>query len=419
MTDQASRAPGPGGWGSGRMAGFGSTIFAEMTALAVRTGARNLGQGFPDSSGPPELLAAACAAITSGRNQYPPLHGLPELRTAIADQRAAEYGTRYDPDSEILVTMGATEAIAAALLALCAAGDEVIVFEPYYDSYAAMIAMAGGVRRPVLLEFTGGRFRFDADQLRRVVTPKTRILLLNSPHNPTGTVFDRAELAAIAAVCQEHDLIAITDEVYEYLIYDGEHTPLATLPGMDSRTLTISSAGKTFSSTGWKVGWTCGPPPLIAAVAAAKQFLTFAGGTPFHAAVAEGLRNCLPWVARQRDDLRRRRDLLAGLLGEAGVRTYPSQATYFLQIDARSFGHDDGATLCRELPGQAGVVAIPSVEFYDTKDAGRHLVRLAFCKSDDVLTDAARRLGDYAGRVAASSAADDGPADSLPLLPGE
>jgi N-succinyldiaminopimelate aminotransferase len=404
------------------MAGFGSTIFAEMTALAVRTGARNLGQGFPDSSGPPELLAAACAAITAGHNQYPPLHGLPELRTAIAQQRAAEYGTRYDPDAEILVTMGATEAIAAAMLALCAPGDEVIVFEPYYDSYAAMIAMAGGVRRPVLLEFSAGRFRFDPDQLRRAVTPKTRLLLLNSPHNPTGTVFDRAELAAIAAVCQEHDLIAITDEVYEYLIYDGEHVPLATLPGMASRTLTISSAGKTFSSTGWKVGWICGPPDLIAAVAAVKQFVTFAGGTPLHAAVAEGLRSCLPWVARLRDDLRRRRDLLAGLLEKAGVLTYPSQATYFLQIDARSFGHDDGARLCRELPGQAGVVAIPSVEFYDTKDAGRHLVRLAFCKGDDVLTDAARRLGDYARRIAApagSAAAADEPIESMPFLTGE
>jgi N-succinyldiaminopimelate aminotransferase len=374
-----------------------------MTALAERTGACNLGQGVPDSSGPPELLAAACAAITSGRNQYPPLHGLPELRTAIVSQRAAEYGTQYDPDAEVLVTAGATEGIAATVLALCDPGDDVIVFEPYYDSYAAMIAMAGAHRRPVLLEFTGCRFGFDPDQLRRAVTPRTRMVLVNSPHNPTGTVFNRAELEAIASVCQEHDLIAVTDEVYEYLVYDGEHTPLASLPGMADRTLTISSAGKTFSCTGWKVGWACGPAPLVRAVAMAKQFITFAGGTPFHVGVAQGLRTCLPWVAALREDLRRRRDLLAGTLGAAGVRTYPSQATYFLQMDARSFGYDDGSLFCRELPEQAGVVAIPSVEFYDTKDAGRHLVRLAFCRNDGFLVDAANRLAAYAQRVGAPS----------------
>jgi N-succinyldiaminopimelate aminotransferase len=368
-----------------------------MTALAQRTGALNLGQGFPDSGGPPELLEAAREAIAADRNQYPPLLGLPELRTAISEQRSDCYGTTNDPDTEIQVTVGATEALAAALIALTEPGDEVVVFEPYYDSYAANIAMAGARRSPVLLKFDGERFTFDPDVLRAAITPRTRLLLLNSPHNPSGKVFDRVELEQIAAVCREHDLIAITDEVYEYLTYDGlAHIPLATLPGMAERTLTISSAGKTFSVTGWKVGWVCGPAELVAAVRAAKQFLTFCGGTPLQAAVAYGLRNCLPWVAELRDSLQHRRDVLAAALRGAGIRTYPAQGSYFMQVDAVSFGSDDGDALCRELPERAGVAAVPSVALYDSKAAGRHLVRLAFCKSEATMAQAARRLVDAA-----------------------
>jgi len=376
---------------------YASSIFAEMTALAQRTGALNLGQGFPDSGGPPELLEAAREAIAADRNQYPPLLGLPELRTAISEQRSDCYGTTYDPDTEIQVTVGATEALAAALIALTEPGDEVVVFEPYFDSYAANIAMAGARRSPVLLKFDGERFTFDPDVLRAAITPRTRLLLLNSPHNPSGKVFDRVELEQIAAVCREHDLIAITDEVYEYLTYDGlAHIPLATLPGMAERTLTISSAGKTFSVTGWKVGWVCGPAELVAAVRAAKQFLTFCGGTPLQAAVAYGLRNCLPWVAELRDSLQHRRDVLAAALRGAGIRTYPAQGSYFMQVDAVSFGSDDGDALCRELPERAGVAAVPSVALYDSKAAGRHLVRLAFCKSEATMAQAARRLVDAA-----------------------
>ncbi len=372
---------------------FASSIFAEMTMLAQRTGALNLGQGFPDSGGPPELLEAARAAIAADRNQYPPLMGLPELRTAIAEQRSERYGTAYDSNTEIQITVGATEALAAALIALTEPGDEVVVFEPYFDSYVANIAMAGAHRSPVLLEFDGQRFSFDPDALRAAITPRTRLLLLNSPHNPSGKVFDRAELEQIAAVCQEHDLIAITDEVYEYLTYDGiPHIPLATLPGMSARTLTISSAGKTFSVTGWKVGWVCGPAKLVAAVRAAKQSLTFAGGTPLQAAVAHGLRTCLPWVGELRNSLQLRRDVLADTLRGAGVRIYPTQGSYFMQVDAASFGTDDGAALCRELPDRAGVVAVPSVAFYDSKSAGQHLVRLAFCKDEATMTQAARQL---------------------------
>ncbi|MGH3545119.1 MAG: aminotransferase class I/II-fold pyridoxal phosphate-dependent enzyme, partial [Mycobacteriales bacterium] len=336
---------------------FASSIFAEMTALAQRTGALNLGQGFPDSDGPSELLEAARAAISAGRNQYPPLLGLPELRSAIARQRSERYGTAYDPDTEIQVTMGATEALAAAFLALTEPGDEVVVFEPYFDTYAANIAAAGARRVSVLLEFDGeygGNDRhcgFDPDVLRAAITPRTRLLLLNSPHNPTGKVFDRAELEQIAEVCQEHDLIAITDEVYEYLTYDGvPHIPLATLPGMAERTLTISSAGKTFSVTGWKVGWICGPAELVAAVRVAKQFMTFSGGTPLQAAVAHGLQACIPWIGQLRDSLQHRRDVLAGALRGAGVQVYPAQGTYFMQVDAASFGFDDGEALCCELP---------------------------------------------------------------------
>ncbi|MBB5872909.1 N-succinyldiaminopimelate aminotransferase [Allocatelliglobosispora scoriae] len=382
---------------SSKLRGLGTTIFAEMTALAKRTGAVNLGQGFPDTDGPAGVLAAARDAISAGLNQYPPVDGLPELKSAIAAARADRYGQVFDPDGgEIMVTAGATEAIASVLIALCEPGDEVVVFEPYYDSYLANMAMAGAVRRPVQLRMAGDRFGFDPAELRAAITPKTRLLLLNSPHNPTGKVFTAAELTLIAELCVEHDLIAVTDEVYEYLTFDGaEHIPLATLPGMRERTLTISSAGKTFSATGWKIGWVCGPAPLVAAARKAKQFLTFAGGTPFQAAIAVGLRDELDWVAALRADLQERRDRLRKALTAMGAETYPCEGTYFLQIDVRSLGYEDGVEFCRDLAEKAKVVAIPAQVFFDDVETGRRYVRFAFCKSDAVLDEGIRRLATF------------------------
>jgi N-succinyldiaminopimelate aminotransferase len=377
-----------------RLRPFTSTIFAEMTALATRTGAVNLGQGFPDTDGPPSMLAAAREAIASGVNQYPPGPGRPELRAAIAEHRT-RFGTIFDPDTEVLVTVGATEAIAASLLALVEPGDEVILIEPYYDSYAAAVAMAGAARRVVSLveEPSTGRFALDLDALRAAVRPGTRAVLINSPHNPTGTVFTAAELAAVAELCVEHDLIAITDEVYEDLVYDGTaHQPLGSLPGMAERTLTISSAGKMFNCTGWKIGWACGPAPLVAAVRAAKQFITFVGGAPFQPAVAYALRNESTWVRSLRDGLATKRDRLSAGLTEAGFGVHPSMGTYFVCADVRPLGFTDGADLCWQLPERIGVAAVPVQVFTDNPDRYRHIVRFAFCKRDSVLDEAIIRL---------------------------
>jgi N-succinyldiaminopimelate aminotransferase len=372
---------------------FGTTIFAEMSALAVRTGAINLGQGFPDVDGPPAMLEAAIEAIRSGGNQYPPGPGIPELRAAIAAQRAERYGLSYDPDGEVFVTVGATEGIAAAVLALAGPGDEVIVFEPYYDSYAATIALAGAVRRPVTLRPEGGRFTFDPGELRAAVGPRTRLILVNSPHNPVGTVFTRDELETIAAVCREHDLVAVTDEVYEYLTFDdAEHIPLATLDGMRERTVAISSSGKTFSATGWKVGWVTAPAPYVRAVQTVKQFLTYTASAPYQRAVAYALGNELPWVADLRTSLETKRDRLISGLTAAGFTTYRPQGTYFVQADIRPLGFTDGFELARALPEKAGVVAIPTQVFYDHAEAGSHFVRFAFCKRDEVIDEAVDRL---------------------------
>jgi N-succinyldiaminopimelate aminotransferase len=372
---------------------FTSTIFAEMTALATRTGAVNLGQGFPDTDGPPGMLATARKAIAEGVNQYPPGPGTPELRAAIAEHRT-RYGTAYDPDREVLVTVGATEAITAALLALAGPGDEVVVIEPYYDSYAAAVALAGATRRVVgLREADDGRFALDVPALRAAVGPHTRVILINSPHNPTGTVFTRDELAEIAAVCVEQDVIAVTDEVYEHLLYDGrEHVPLATLPGMADRTVTVSSAGKTFNCTGWKIGWVCGSAELVAAVRATKQFLTFVGGAPFQPAVAHALRSELPWVTELRESLQAKRDRLTAGLAAAGFAVRPTAGTYFVCADVRPLGFTDGAELCWALPERIGVAAVPVQVFTDHPDRWRHLVRFAFCKRDDVIDEAIRRL---------------------------
>jgi N-succinyldiaminopimelate aminotransferase len=373
---------------------FTSTIFAEMTALATRTGAVNLGQGFPDTDGPAAMLEVAKASIDGGLNQYPPGPGMPELRQAISEHRA-RYGTHYDPDTEILVTVGATEAIAATLLALVEPGDEVVLIEPYYDSYAASVALAGATRRTVgLVEESGtGRLGLDVDALRAAIGPKTRALLLNSPHNPTGTVLNYVELAAVAALCVEHDIVAITDEVYEHLVFDGlAHVPLATFPGMAERTVTISGAGKSFNCTGWKIGWACGPAELVGAVRAAKQFLTFVGGAPFQPAVAHALRHELEWVEGLRTSLQGKRSRLAGGLADAGFAVRPSEGTYFVTADVRPLGFTDGAQLCRELPGRIGVAAVPVQVFTDHPDEWRHLVRFAFCKRDEVLDEAISRL---------------------------
>ncbi len=376
-----------------RLAPFTSTIFAEMTALATSTGAVNLGQGFPDTDGPASMLTAAQEAIAAGVNQYPPGPGRQELREAIAEQRA-RYGTAFDPGSEILVTVGATEAIAASLLALVETGDEVVLFEPYYDSYAASVAMAGATRRVVpLAEEPSGRFGLDVDALRAAVTPRTKVILVNTPHNPTGTVLTRAELSVIADLCREHDLVAITDEVYEDLLFDGrEHVPLGSLPGMAERTLTISSAGKSFNCTGWKIGWVCGPAELVSAVRAAKQFLTFVGGAPFQPAVAHALRAESAWVAGLRDSLADKRTRLSAGLAEAGFGVRAAEGTYFVCADVRPLGFTDGLQLCRELPARIGVAAVPVQVFTDDPDRWRHLVRFAFCKRDEVLDEAVERL---------------------------
>jgi N-succinyldiaminopimelate aminotransferase len=374
-----------------RLAGFGTTIFAEMSALAARTGAINLGQGFPDTDGPPEVLEAAVQAMRAGVNQYPPGPGIPELRAAIAAHQRRFHGLELDPDGEVLVTTGATEAIAAALLALCEPGDEVVTFEPYYDSYAACIAMAGATRRVVTLRPPD--YAVDPAQLAAAFSDRTRLVLLNTPHNPTGKVFDRAELELIAAHCRDRDVLAVTDEVYEHLVFDGrEHVPLATLPGMAERTLTLSSAGKTFSFTGWKVGWATGPRELVAAVQTAKQFLTFVSGAPFQPAVALALGLPDAYFERFTADLQAKRDRLCAGLRAAGLTVFEPAGTYFVTADIRPLGFDDGRAFCLQLPERAGVVAVPTLVFYDDAEAGRTLVRFAFCKRDAVIDEAASRL---------------------------
>ncbi len=374
-----------------RLQGIAPTIFSEMSALAVRTGAVNLGQGFPDTDGPASVIARAVAALEGGANQYAPGLGVPELRQAIAAHQRRHYGLELDPDTQVVVTTGCTEAIAAALLGLVDPGDEVIVLEPYYDSYVAMLQMTGGIRRPVTLRAPD--FRLDADELRAAVSEKTRFMLVNTPHNPTGTVLDRAELDAITAVAQAHDLVVISDEVYEHLTFDGcSHIPLATLPGMAERTLTLSSVGKSYSLTGWKVGWATGPSDLVAAVLSAKQWLTFTSGAPLQPAVALALDEESDFPTRLAADLQLRRDLLCEGLKAAGLDPRTPQGTYFAMTDTSHLGWPDGRAFCLALPERAGVVAIPAQAFYDNADAGRHLVRWAFCKDRDVIEEGVRRL---------------------------
>jgi N-succinyldiaminopimelate aminotransferase len=374
----------------GRLAPFSTTIFAEMTALAVATCSLNLGQGFPDTDGPAEIAEAAIAAIRAGENQYPPGPGIPSLRAAVAGHQRRCYGLEYDPYEEVLVTTGATEGIAAALLGLCEPGDEVVVFEPFYDSYPACVAMAGAVMKTVALRMPD--WSFDPDELAAAVSSRTRLVLLNSPHNPTGKVFSVEELDAVARVCVEHDLVVVTDEVYEHLVYDGVHVPIATREAMRDRTVSLSSAGKTYSFTGWKIGWACGPSYLVARVRAAKQFLTFATGTPFQHAVAAALDAGDRLVAPLRDSLHERRDLLCDGLEALGLTVHRPAATYFATTDIASIGEDDALTFCRELPERCGVVAVPSSVFYRDAAPGKTLVRWAFCKRPEVLREALDRL---------------------------
>ncbi|OIV38137.1 aminotransferase [Mangrovactinospora gilvigrisea] len=376
-----------------RLEGLGTTVFAEMSALATATGSINLGQGFPDTDGPAEVLEAAVRAIREGRgNQYPPGPGIPELRHAVADHQRARYGLEFDPDREVLVTAGATEAIAAALLALLEPGDEVVALEPFYDSYAACVAMAGAKLVGVTLR--PPEFALDLDALRDAVTDRTRLILLNTPHNPTGAVLTKDELAAVAELALERDLLVVTDEVYEHLVYEGEHVPLATLPGMRERTVTIGSHGKTFSFTGWKIGWVTGTPELVGAVRTVKQFLTYVSGGPFQYAAAEALRLPEAYYTALRAELKARRDLLAAGLEEAGFTVYRPRGTYFITTDVRPLGESDGVEFCRRLPERCGVVAIPAAVFYGDAEAGggTPLVRFTFCKQPQVLAEAVDRL---------------------------
>jgi N-succinyldiaminopimelate aminotransferase len=391
---------------SSRLQGFGTTIFARMSALAAETGAINLGQGFPDTDGPTEVSDAAIQAIRDGHNQYPPGPGMAELRQAVAEHQARFWNIGLDPDSEILITAGATEALAAALIGLCEVGDDVVCFDPTYDSYAAGIAIAGARMRGVLLSpaaqdptaEAGGetrRFVFDRDELAAAFSPRTRLMLLNSPHNPTGKVFDEDELSFIAQLCVEHDVIAVTDEVYEHLVFDGRaHRPLSTFPGMAERTLTVSSGGKTFSFTGWKIGWASGPADLVGAVRTAKQFLTFVNGAPFQPAIAAGLRLGDDYFDEFSAELERKRDLLCPMLAEAGFDVLVPEGTYFVTADITPLGVTDGIDFCLDLPERAGVVAVPSAVFYQSPDDGAGLVRFCFAKTDETLISAGRHLID-------------------------
>jgi N-succinyldiaminopimelate aminotransferase len=378
-----------------KLAGFGTTIFAEMSALAVRTNSINLGQGFPDVDGPQEVLDAAIHAIRSGVNQYPPGPGLPVLRHAIAEHQRRFYGIDSDPDSEVVVTAGATEALAGALLGMLDIDDEVVLFEPMYDSYQACIALAGAVVRPVVLRpGADGKYQFDPDEFRAAFSKRTKLVLLNTPHNPTGKVFTRDELILIGELAIEHGAIVVTDEVYEHLVFSGAtHVPMATLPGMAERTLTISSGGKTFNTTGWKIGWFSGPAELVRAATTAKQFLTYVNGAPFQPAIAVGLGLPDSFYAGLAADLEAKRDRLFAGLQAAGFVAYLPEATYFTTVDIRPLQPDgDGIAFCRALPERVGVVAIPNQVFYANQEHGKHLVRFACCKRLEVIDAAVQQL---------------------------
>ena len=379
-------------WRAGRIGAATTTIFAEMSALAIATQSINLGQGFPDTDGPAFMLEEARAAIASGMNQYPPGRGILPLRQAIAAHSSRMYGLSYDPESEVVITTGATEALAASMLAFVNPGDEVIALEPYFDSYAASIEVASGQRVGVSL--FGPDFRLDHAELAAAFTPKTKAMLINSPHNPTGVVLDRADLGAIAELAVQHDVLVICDEVYEHLTFDGaQHIPLATFPGMRERTVRVSSAGKTFWATGWKIGWALATPDLINEITAVKQYLSYSSGAPFQPAIARALNEGDEWVEKARLDLQDRRDQFAEGLRSIGLEPILPRGTYFMTTDVRPLGYEDGMQFCRDLPTRCGVVAIPHQVLYDRVEAGKPYVRWAFCKQERVLDEAIRRLG--------------------------
>ncbi|MGM1017668.1 MAG: aminotransferase class I/II-fold pyridoxal phosphate-dependent enzyme [Actinomycetota bacterium] len=391
----------PGAWrrtaaGAGLLSPTGDvapTIFAEMSAAAAQTGAINLGQGFPDEDGPAAVLEAARSAIADGLNQYPPGRGTPDLLSAISEHQERFYGLSVDPEREIIVTAGATEALTATLLALIdSPEDEVVVFEPYYDAYAAAVALAGARLRTVPLRAPD--FQPDFGDLTAAVTDRTRIILVNDPHNPTGAVFTPEVQAEIVRVAHRHDAIIVTDEVYEHLTFQAPHIPIATLPGASERTLTISSAGKTFSTTGWKIGWIHGPADLITAVLTVKQYLTYVNGSPFQPAIAVGLRLDDAFFANAATTLAHKHEVLGAGLGAAGFDVHAPQGGYFTVADASPLGGADAAAFCRALPERAGVVAIPLTAFVTPAHHADHagLVRFAACKRLETLTDAAERL---------------------------
>ena len=380
-----------------RLRPYSVNIFAAMSALATEVGAVNLGQGFPDEDGPPAMLEAARRAMAEGVNQYPPGPGIAALREAIAAQRMRRYRMAFDPGSEVLVTVGASEAIAAAVLGLVEPGSEVLLIEPFFDTYSPVIAMAGSRRVSVSLVPDGRGFALDIDAVRSAITPLTRAIIVNSPHNPTGLVLSDNDLRALAAVAVEADLLVISDEVYEHLVFDGaHHLPIATYPGMAQRTVTISSAAKMFNCTGWKIGWACGPANLIAGVRAAKQYLSYVGGAPFQPAVAYALDHEDGWVESLRQSLQARRDLLAAALADIGFEVHQSTGTFFLCAYPRPLGFTDSTAFCAELPHRATVAAIPMSAFCDPESASagswNHLVRFAFCKRDATLEEAIGRL---------------------------
>ncbi len=380
-----------------RLQGFSPSIFAEMTALAASTNSINLGQGFPDYNGPADVLRIAQDNIAAGNNQYPSGIGLPGLRNAISEHQKRFWNVTYDPDSEVLVTMGATEALAGAMLGILNEGDEVIMFEPLFDTYAGCVALAGATLVPVTLRpQANGRYEFDPCELRSAVTSNTRMILLNSPHNPTGTVFTAEEMQMVADVAIEHDLIVLSDEVYEHLVFDeATHISMASLAGMRERTVTISSGGKSFNTTGWKIGWACAPATLINATRMAKQLFTFAGGTPFQPAIAAGLRLPDSYFQTLASDLQQKRDVLMSALHDASLQPITPEGTYFITCDIRSRQPDgDGMAFCRALPEQVGVVAIPASVLYAPRNMheGNHLVRFAFCKQMDTIEQASLKL---------------------------
>jgi len=379
-----------------RLEGFGTTIFTEMTRLANEHGAVNLAQGFPDFDGPDFVKEAAVEAIRQGRGQYARMSGIPEIHAALAAKYRRDYGLDYAADTEFTVTSGATEAIFAAIQGTCEPGDEVVLFEPYYDSYRASVVMASAVPRFVTLRAPD--WSFDPEELARAFTPKTRAILLNTPHNPTGKVFTREELEAVAALCGEHDVHCITDEVYEHILYDGTHVPMAALPGMRERTITISSFGKTFSLTGWKIGWAAAPPALTAAVRAAHQFITFATATPLQHAAAAALATGPEYYEGLVSFYRRKRDDLVTELSRLGFVVAPPAGTYYVCADFRPFGFDDDVAFCRHLIENIGVAAIPPSVFYENTRYGKTYIRFAFCKKEETLKEAVRRLNTLSRR---------------------